>query len=129
MIKELAILLLGAAVLWGCDNTNARVEEYCGVYEGTLPAADAPGIKTTISLDRNHHFTMKSVYIDKKDGTFNEQGTYSRDSNVLELRAADDDVSYYKIEPGQLRRLNMDKKPVEGALAEHYVLKKVSGCK
>lgn len=45
MIKELAILLLGAAVLWGCDNTNARVEEYCGVYEGTLPAADAPGIK------------------------------------------------------------------------------------
>lgn len=34
MIKELAILLLGAAVLWGCDNTNARVEEYCGVYEG-----------------------------------------------------------------------------------------------
>ena len=123
MIKELAILLLGAAVLWGCDNTNA------GVYEGTLPAADAPGIKTTISLDRNHHFTMKSVYIDKKDGTFNEQGTYSRDSNVLALRAADDDVSYYKIEPGQLRRLNMDKKPVEGALAEHYVLKKVSGCK
>ena len=72
---------------------------------------------------------MKSVYIDKKDGTFNEQGTYSRDSNVLALRVADDDVSYYKIEPGQLRRLNMDKKPVEGALAEHYVLKKVSGCK
>ena len=45
MIKELAILLLGAAVLWGCDNTNARVEEYCGVYEGTLPQPMLPALK------------------------------------------------------------------------------------
>lgn len=59
MIKELAILLLGAAVLWGCDNTNARVEEYCGVYEGTLPAADAPGIKN------NNQFGPQSSFYDE----------------------------------------------------------------
>ncbi len=37
MIKELAILILGAALMWGCDSVK-RVDEYCGVYEGTLPA-------------------------------------------------------------------------------------------
>ena len=56
MIKELAILLLGAAVLWGCDNTNARVEEYCGVYEGTLqpmlPALKQQSVWTAIIILR-----------------------------------------------------------------------------
>ena len=42
--------------MWGCDSVK-RVDEYCGVYEGTLPAADAPGIKTTISLDKAQNYT------------------------------------------------------------------------
>ena len=52
MIKELAILLLGAAVLWGCDNTNARVEEYCGVYEPMLPALKQQSVWTAIIILR-----------------------------------------------------------------------------
>jgi len=128
MIKELAILILGAALMWGCDSSKNQLQEYCGVYEGTLPAADAPGIKTTVSLDKAQNFTVRMVYIDKKDGDFTEKGTFSRDHDVLTFKQSNGEVTYYRIENGQLRLLNQDKEPVSGALAEHYILKKISNC-
>lgn len=128
-MKNWIFAALAVVMLWGCDTHKDRIEEYCGTYEGTLPAADGSGIKTTVSLDKAHHFTAHLVYIDKTDGSFNEKGTFSRENNILTLKQTDDEVTYYRIEPGQLRQLNQDKEPVKGNLAEHYILKKVAGCK
>ena len=128
MIKELAILILGADLMWGCDSVK-RVDEYCGVYEGTLPAADAPGIKTTISLDKAQNYTERMVFIDRENADFSEKGSYLVDDDMLTLKPSAGEKTYYRIEKGQLRLLNQDKEPITGALAEHYILKKVSGCK
>lgn len=97
--------------------------DYFGEYKGTIPAADCPGIKQTLVLNKDNTFTLNSIYIDRKDADFNDSGTFSIDGNVLTLKTKDGQASYYKVEEGRVRMLMADKQPVTGELAEHYVLK------
>ena len=98
------------------DMHNAETSlDYWGVYEGTLPAASSPGIKTT--------FTLRSEYIDETDGIFNDKGTYTLDGTVLTARQEGGDITYYKVEEGQLKMLDQQKQPVTGDLAKFYILK------
>ncbi len=122
-MNKLFYLLIGAAVLSGCSKSN----ETCGTYNGTLPAADGPGIEMTVRLGPDNKFENKLVYIDAEDGTFYEQGTYSQNGDLIELKSGDE-ISYYKAEPGQLRRLDSEKQEITGALADYYILKKTKQC-
>lgn len=97
--------------------------DYWGVYEGTLPAASSPGIKTTLTLNKDKTFTLRSEYIDEKDGIFNDKGTYTLDGNVLTARQEGGDITYYKVEEGQLKMLDQQKQPITGDLAKFYILK------
>ena len=83
------------------DMHNAETSmDYWGVYEGTLPAASSPGIKTTLTLNKDKTFTLRSEYIDEKDGIFNDKGTYTLDGNVLTTKQEGGDITYYKVEEG-----------------------------
>ena len=95
------------------DMHNAETSlDYWGVYEGTLPAASSPGIKTTLTLNKDKTFTLRSEYIDEKDGIFNDKGTYTLDGNILTAK-----------QEGQLKMLDQQKQPVTGDLAKFYILK------
>ena len=86
------------------DIHNAETSlDYEGTYKGVFPAADCPGIETTLTLNPDKTFTLHSVYIDR-DSSFDE--------------------SYYKVEENKVRLLNDDKQEITGALAEHYILNK-----
>lgn len=145
MKKEVLLVAL-AAVLFSCSGdkktndtkTNGNKQQsvqvsevsnaidsldYLGVYEGTLPAASSPGIKTTLTLNKDKTFTLRSEYIDEKEGIFNDKGTYSVNNNILTAKQDGGDVIYYKIDKGQLEMLNKDKQPVTGELAKLYILK------
>lgn len=118
--------------LFGCANKYAFVPDCCGTYQGTLPAASGPGIETTITFYRDNTYKAKLVYIDEKDGTFIERGTYDVEDGVIVVRPEKDEVSYYKVDdakPNQIYRLNMDKKPITGPLAQYYILRKTEACK
>ncbi|MDD2953701.1 MAG: copper resistance protein NlpE [Parabacteroides sp.] len=97
--------------------------DYCGVYEGTLPAASSPGIKTTLTLNMDKTFTLRSEYIDEKEGVFNYKGTYTLEGNVLTAEQEGGDITYYKVEEGQLKMLDQQKQPITGDLAQFYILK------
>ena len=89
------------------DMHNAETSlDYWGVYEGTLPAASSPGIKTTLTLNKDKTFTLRSEYIDEKDGIFNDKGTYTLDGNILTAKQEGGDITYYKVEEGQLKMLD-----------------------
>ena len=106
------------------DMHNAETSlDYWGVYEGTLPAASSPGIKTTLTLNKDKTFTLRSEYIDEKDGIFNDKGTYTLDGNVLTTKQEGGDITYYKVEEGQLKMLDQQKQPITGDLAKFYILK------
>ena len=97
--------------------------DYEGTYKGVLPAADCPGIETTLTLNPDKTFALHSVYIDK-NSSFDEKGTYTVEEDLLTLQEEGGELSYYSIEEKRLRKLDMEKQKITGELAEHYVLEK-----
>ncbi len=98
--------------------------DYLGTYEGTLPAADCPGIRTTLTLNPDSTYALHMKYIDR-DAEFDETGIFTVKENLLTLTQLDDgSEEYYKVEENRLRMLDAEKQPVTGALAENYVLQK-----
>ena len=65
-------------------------------------------------------------YIDR-DAEFDTKGGYSVRGNLLTLTPENGEgVEYYKVEENRLRRLDAEKQPVTGALADNYVLQKTT---
>ncbi len=98
--------------------------DYKGVYEGLLPAADGPGIQTTLTLAPDGTFVWRSEYLDEQDGVFVDRGTYTLTGNVAALEVPGEGVRYVKVEEGRLRLLDQDKNVITGSLADMYVLEK-----
>lgn len=123
MLVFCALLLGAACAKIGKEQSSApkMPAEYFGVYEGLLPAADGPGIQTTLSLNQDGTFNLKSVYLNEPDGTFNESGTLVVDGDIVTLEL-DNFPAYYQLRPGEARLLTMDKQPVTGAMADMYIL-------
>lgn len=107
------------------DMHNAEISlDYEGTYKGVFPAADCPGIETTLTLNADKTFALHQVYIDQKDGTFDEKGTYTVEGDLLTLQVEGGETSYYKVEENRLRLLDADKNEITGELAENYILNK-----
>lgn len=145
-MKKYALLIIAAITLLSCSGHKQQTEatvtndtqtvkapdmhnaenslDYWGVYEGTLPAADCPGIQTTLTLNKDNTFTLHSEYIDRKDAIFDEKGTYTIEGNIITSKQEDGTTNYYKVEEGQVRMLDMDKQPIDGDMAESYILKR-----
>ena len=90
--------------------------DYQGTYTGVFPAADCPGIDMRLTLKKDGTYSLHSE--------FDEKGAYKVKGNLLTLTPMDGQPEYYKVEENQVRKLDADKQPVTGALAENYVLKK-----
>ena len=98
--------------------------DYRGTYRGTLPAADCPGIETTLTLEEDGSYLLHMEYLER-DTAFDETGSYRVEGNLLTLTPDDGgQPGYYRVEENRLRHLNADRQPVTGELAEYYVLQK-----
>ena len=98
--------------------------DYLGTYEGTLPAADCPGIRTTLTLNPDGTYELHMKYIDR-DTELDEWGRFTIEANQLTLYPDEGEpTDSYRVEENRLRMLNAEKQPVTGALAENYVLQK-----
>lgn len=143
-MKKFFILVCSCALLAACNNSaktnksagadSTSIEatdihnaenslDYEGTYKGVFPAADCPGIETTLTLNPDKTFSLHSVYIDR-DSSFDEKGTYTLKDNLLTLNEEGGELSYYKVGENHLRKLTMDKQEITGELADHYVLNK-----
>ena len=125
--KSMRKSLLLTALIW-LSACSPQQEPLCGVYQGILPAADGPGIETTLTFRDDNSVTQRLVYIGQKDGIFIDKGTFAADDGVVAIMLPGDAPVYYRQETGRLRRLDMDMQPIEGALADSYLLKKVKSC-
>ena len=98
--------------------------DYHGTYKGTLPAADCPGIVTTLTLSADGRYALHMEYLER-DVAFDEQGAFEVEGNLLVLTPDDGGQGgCYKVEENRLRMLDGDRKPIMGELADHYVLQK-----
>lgn len=109
------------------EHTSQNSLDWSGTYVGVTPCADCPGIETTIVLNDDNTFKATYVYQEKKDGTFEEAGTFTWDDkgSVITLKDAKGEVlSVYQVQEGRLKQLGLDGTEVTSELAEHYILAK-----
>lgn len=104
------------------DNSETSLD-WPGVYEGTIPAASGPGIKMTLTLNADKTYKLVSDYIGEKDGVFTDEGTFSFiNGSIVELVMKNDTNKFFKVGEGRLFMLDSEMKPVEGELADKYIL-------
>lgn len=102
--------------------TTAADQAIYGIYTGTLPAADGPGIAVTLTLFDDGNYTRRSEYLER-DAVFDEKGRFVIEQELLTLypdQGEADDC--YRIENNRLRLLDSEQQPITGKLAEYYVL-------
>ncbi len=106
------------------DESSANIPpNYEGVYKGTFPCADCPGIESKLTLNKDKTFVYEQTYINEIDGHFTDRGNYTVKDNIVMLQEKNAPV-YFLIKDQELLLLDNDLKPAEGALAPYYKLKK-----
>lgn len=65
---------------------GVAIESLVGTYEGTLPAADCPGIKTVLTLNADSTYQYSADYLERKDGHDEASGIFKvLANNVIEI--------------------------------------------
>lgn len=111
------------------DSVSADVDlaAVAGTYEGTLPAADCPGIKTVLTINADSTYQLQQDYIDRKDGHDEASGVLQvLDGNVMMLvRPSSGEHSFYKVKDSKsiIMTDSLGNEP-EGETAKLYVLTK-----
>lgn len=98
--------------------------DWIGIYQGTVPCADCPGIETTIKLYKDETYSYKAVYQDR-NLTVADTGKFMWHDNgsVVHLKGKETDLKY-KVGENVLMQLDAEGKQITGTLSENYNLKK-----
>lgn len=110
-----------APVAVGDGHYAENALDYTGIYAGTIPAADCPGIEVTLVLNDDSTFSCTYDYLER-DASFESKGVYRVEKNLLTTVGEHADTTYYKVEENRLRQLDARKEVIPGKLGEKYVL-------
>lgn len=105
---------------------STTVNSLFGTYEGILPAADCPGINTSLTINADSTYDLTSHYIDQKD-TIRENGVYHlHNGKLIELvTPSSGDKTYYKVMNDSTLIMTDDKgEEPTGELRQNYQLHK-----
>ncbi len=124
-VADQAVITPTESPLRAPDKHTAETDpDYLGTYTGTLPAADCPGIRTTIVLTADSTYTLHMEYLER-DVVFDEKGSFEVKGNLLTLTPDNGGrPGYCKVEENRLRQLDGNANPISGDLADHYLLRK-----
>lgn len=106
---------------------NVDLTTVAGTYEGTLPAADCPGIKTVLTINADSTYELKQDYIERKNGHDEASGVLQvLDGNVLMLvRPSSGEHTFYKVKDSKsIVMTDSLGNEAEGEMAKLYVLTK-----
>ena len=106
---------------------NVDLTTVAGTYEGTLPAADCPGIKTVLTINADSTYELKQDYIERKDGHDEASGVLQvLNGNVLMLvRPSSSEHTFYKVKDSKsIVMTDSLGNEAEGEMAKLYVLTK-----
>lgn len=98
---SLCILFALAAI--GCHSEKAeqtaqtKSRTIQGMYEGTLPCADCPGIKTYITFFPDGSVVRTARYEDRNSDCFTDRGTWKMQNNLIVAAFPDDDTRHYAV--------------------------------
>ena len=94
-------------------HTSRNSLDWAGVYEGVLPCADCPGIKTRLALNKDGTFELRTEYLDRPvvQQTVRGQFTWQASGNAISLDE-NGGRQQYAVGEGRLSVLDRDGKPI-----------------
>ena len=108
------------------DNTMNSVD-WDGTYLGILPCADCEGIQTTLRLNKDLTYEIKTKYLGTDEKVTGRTGTFSwnEQGNKITLKVSDNiGPKYYFVGENIIKQLDMDGNQITGNLADQYILRK-----
>jgi len=104
---------------------NSRISlDWPGVYIGTIPCADCPGIDTSITLLEDGTYQRSVQYLERDDRPRFDQGRFEWNDagGKVTLMVDDKPGQRYKVGENVLFHLNQDGNVITGELAANYRL-------
>jgi uncharacterized lipoprotein NlpE involved in copper resistance len=113
------------AVIDGHNSRNAL--DWSGTYEGVLPCADCPGIKTRLVLHDDGRFELQTQYLERDREPRSSSGrfTWNAAGSGIVLDAAGGAGQQFLVGEGRLLQMNRDG-TVPPWNSPHRILNKVS---
>ncbi len=106
--------------------TSQNSLDWGGTYHGELPCADCTFILTSISINYDESYVLKTKYVGSEDEKeFVQRGKFEWiDGMYIELQGINqkEQPTLYKVEENRLRQLDLEGNPIEGKLADKYLL-------
>lgn len=123
-IKFIALALAIVAVE-SCKSGNSKADYY-GTYHAIMPAADCPGISTTVILDSNGSYAIEREYLERMYA-YREKGKYTVSEDRLTLISEENDTTCLRMTDGLLLWLDRQGNEISGDLADGYRLRRACG--
>ncbi len=108
-----------AGLFTACTVGTGTVPAY-GTYYGTFPCADCSGINYELTLSEDNTYRLRSNYLGKPDGRFEDSGTYTLSDG--RIRLSGEELNELLVEEGSLVAMDRSGEPVTGDLAPMYLL-------
>jgi heat shock protein HslJ len=106
-------------------HTSQNSLDWAGAYEGVLPCADCPGIKTRLTLKPDGRYELSTQYLDRQPAPSVETGKFfwNAGGNGITLESSG---QRFAVGEGRLLALYRDA-PTDWSRSPNQVLKRVSG--
>lgn len=105
-------------------DTSENALDWNGTYEATVPCADCPGIKTSLTLNTDKTFSITEEYLERKSKN-EDKGTFTWDATGSVITLKGKTANYkYKVGENMLIQLDMEGKEIDGPNKDLYIFKK-----
>ncbi len=106
-------------------HTSQNSLDWQGTYEGVIPCADCPGIKTTVELKNDETFAYQATYLER-DFALTDSGTFMwhNHGSIIHIQGEKTDMKF-KVGENRLFQLDQNDEQITGELAEYYILTKI----
>ncbi|MCW1963759.1 copper resistance protein NlpE [Chryseobacterium viscerum] len=105
-------------------DTSENALDWAGTYEATIPCADCPGIKTSLTLSNDKTFTISEEYLDRNSKN-QDKGSFAWDATGSMITLKGKTANYkYKVGENMLIQLDLEGKEIDGPNKDLYIFKK-----
>jgi heat shock protein HslJ len=118
------IAVVFAAFLYiGCSGAKPQYQTVTGVYRGTLPCADCPGIHLTVRLSPDKTAERTMEYIDHTDRSNWMDGWWELNADgLITVYPREGEITYYRAMKNAIQMLDRNGKEIKTKEPEKYIL-------
>ena len=98
LILLIVVISLVTVISFGCSKSKIN-----GTYEGTLPAADGPGLQTLITFNSDGTFHMEETFLEKNVEPRITNGKWVLSKDIITFTTSDYKFVYKLISEKEIR--------------------------